>query len=352
MMLACGVSQVNVDATATQAAANNFATQTAQVPTATKTFTPTTTPTTTPTPTQIPTSTPTKTPTITPTPAPGVADLAPTIYDLPPGFEPMPPDLLIEMQKQFPEGVTAFAFSNDENEQMIMGFIIPVPTRTEQTAYDSIISQFNQIFLTSVGADTGLKQISGINDLGDARSGTSAVGKYGPNSVRWDVISFRRGEAFVILMVAYPDGDQPSIPAVDLARIIDERNIEYFDTKATINAPTNTDPISGKWTGMAVGLDSGIETQIDLNIQAGCTPGEICGTFSAVDENCSGDLELGEIRGNTFVFAEQNISGASTCVSGADESMRLLSNKKLFWKYEYTSSPGVTDTSTGVLEKH
>jgi len=75
---ACGPSQAELDATATQAAAEQFATQTADAPTTTPTFTststqtPTFTPTLTPTPTPTftPTSTPTQTPTATTTPTP------------------------------------------------------------------------------------------------------------------------------------------------------------------------------------------------------------------------------------------------------------------------------------------
>jgi hypothetical protein len=77
---ACGPSQAELDASATQIAAQVFATQTAAGPTwtntptvtptatATPTDTPTATPTDRPTPTDTPTATPTDTPTLTPTP--------------------------------------------------------------------------------------------------------------------------------------------------------------------------------------------------------------------------------------------------------------------------------------------
>ena len=69
---ACGPSQAELDATATQGAADNFATQTAQAPTATATFTPSPTATATFTPSPTATATPTSTPipTLTPTPPP------------------------------------------------------------------------------------------------------------------------------------------------------------------------------------------------------------------------------------------------------------------------------------------
>lgn len=81
----CGLSQAEVVATATQMAANIFATQTAQAPTATPTFTPS------PAPTATPTVTPTttNTPTITPTPTPRLMAAALTLDDLPAGYQAM-----------------------------------------------------------------------------------------------------------------------------------------------------------------------------------------------------------------------------------------------------------------------
>ncbi len=74
ILSACGPSQAELDAQATQSAADAFATQTAEAPTPTPTPTVTLTPTPTFTPTPVPTDTPTPTatpiPTDTPTPIP------------------------------------------------------------------------------------------------------------------------------------------------------------------------------------------------------------------------------------------------------------------------------------------
>ena len=70
---ACGPSQLEIDATATQSAANDYATQTANAPTATMTPTMTPTPTETPTPTPTITPSPTSTPVPTDTPVPILA---------------------------------------------------------------------------------------------------------------------------------------------------------------------------------------------------------------------------------------------------------------------------------------
>jgi len=70
VLSACGPSQSERDAQATQIVANIFATQTAEAPTPTPTFTVTSTPMPTPTNTPTPTDTPTATPTPTLTPTP------------------------------------------------------------------------------------------------------------------------------------------------------------------------------------------------------------------------------------------------------------------------------------------
>lgn len=67
LVVGCGPSQAQLDATSTQVAANLIGTITASAPTYTPTPTATSTPTLTPTATATPTSTPTKTPTLTPT---------------------------------------------------------------------------------------------------------------------------------------------------------------------------------------------------------------------------------------------------------------------------------------------
>ncbi len=236
MASACGPSQAALDATATQVAANIFATQTAQAPTATPTFTPSATPTATPeptstplpthTPTPIPTSTPTHTPVPTPTPTPGLSSLALTSYDVPAGFAPLSAEQLEPMARNLPQNAGIFGFSDEENGHTIIGYLYPVSGAAEQTAFDDTLSQTLSIFATAVGADTNLKNLRGLDDVGEARAGITAVGKMGAVSLRWDIMSFRRGEVGVILFVAYPDGDKPAASIGDLARIQDKRIVQ------------------------------------------------------------------------------------------------------------------------------
>lgn len=92
---ACGPSQAEIEATATQAAVSMYATQTAEAPTATTIPTSTSTPlpTDTPTPSPSPTSTPEPTATPTPTPEPTAAPPIPME-----GFSSMIDGLIYELE--------------------------------------------------------------------------------------------------------------------------------------------------------------------------------------------------------------------------------------------------------------
>ncbi len=81
-LMACGPSQAERNAMATEIAARIFATLTAQAPTSTPTYTPV--PTSTPTPTMPPTSTPSATPVLPPTPTPTLTPTRRPTPTLPP----------------------------------------------------------------------------------------------------------------------------------------------------------------------------------------------------------------------------------------------------------------------------
>ena len=119
LLSACGPTQAEKDATSTQGAVNNFATQTALTPTATVTYTPSPTATLTPTPTLTPiptlTNTPTPTQTPTPTPTPGLYSLGLTQDDLPFGFNQTPGNYIHNLEKIFPKGASGFGFNGGNN---------------------------------------------------------------------------------------------------------------------------------------------------------------------------------------------------------------------------------------------
>lgn len=226
LLSACGPSQAELDATATQVAADIFATQTAQAPTATATFTPS--PTFTATPTDTPTPTPTDTPLPTSTPTPGLSSLILTLDDLPAGFVSMPEAQVLAMEQAYPDGSSAFGFTDEKNAQIVMGVLFLAPSRAEQETYDALLPNFVGLMETSLGAQADADELPGLADVGETRAGSSSVGQMAAVSMRWDVGIFRRGKVLALLIVAYPDGDQPVLPFGEVARLMDERITKYL----------------------------------------------------------------------------------------------------------------------------
>jgi len=118
-----------------------------------------------------------------------------------------------------------------------------------------------------------------------------------------------------------------------------------------VSAPTTTDSIAGKWTGTIFGETSDFSTRIDLSIRPSCEAGRLCGTVSAPQLPCSGELFLQEMTGDGFVFIERNMTGASSCVSGGYEYLQLQPDGTLAFKYLFTTPSGEKLASNGVLKR-
>jgi hypothetical protein len=114
-------------------------------------------------------------------------------------------------------------------------------------------------------------------------------------------------------------------------------------------AALNTDAIAGTWNGTITNSAGTFSTPVSLSIQAGCQPGKICGSFSAPQLPCKGDLFLQTIKGETFLFQEQNASGAASCQSGGYEQLKLMAGGTL--SYAYLAAPGSSASSAGTLKK-
>jgi len=116
-------------------------------------------------------------------------------------------------------------------------------------------------------------------------------------------------------------------------------------------APVNNDTgiIAGTWNGTITNTARTFSTPVKLSIQPGCAPWNVCGTFSAPQISCSGDLYLQAISAQTYFFLEQNASGSSSCQSGGYEQLQLQADGTL--SYMYLTSPGSVATSTGILKK-
>jgi len=116
----------------------------------------------------------------------------------------------------------------------------------------------------------------------------------------------------------------------------------------TLAYTTMTDPIAGTWNGTISNLAGTFSTPVKLTIQAGCRAGQVCGTFSAPQIPCTGDLYLQAINEKTFLFQEQNVSGAAACLSGEFEQLQLMADGTI--SYGYLTTPGSAASSTGILK--
>lgn len=379
ILSACGTSQAELEATASVEAANVFTTQTALVPTDTPTFTPTPTDTPTPTLTYTPTPTPTRTPTPTATPnltatayeatieavlvtqhveqtaTAAVAEKRAkiitggllTLDDLPTGFTFLD-EKNLPSTEGLPAGSRSFGLSNSlEIQQMfiVSGYLSPYDTPTEQDTFD----KREPILVEAIGKALGganPRKITTIANLGDTRAGIVSNG----NPFRSEVIIFRRGSVGVTIFAMYTNTVKPVMSLVDMARLIDERLSISMSVSNGPKFPVNTNTIYGKWTGKIVGPDLTFSTRLDLTIKASCEVGKVCGTYSARELSCAGNLLLVEIKGNSFIFEEQYTGNSPACTSGGHEHIRLLSNGTLFWRFEAVSTTGAIVSSKGIFK--
>ncbi len=115
-------------------------------------------------------------------------------------------------------------------------------------------------------------------------------------------------------------------------------------TSAPIAATTNS--ISGTWSGKISNPTRTFSTPINLSIQSGCKPGNVCGTFAVPQIPCAGDLYLQEINDGVFLFLEQDASGSDDCKSGGYEELQLQAYGTL--SYHYLTAP----ESSGDIHGH
>jgi osmoprotectant transport system substrate-binding protein len=232
----CGPSEEELSATATQEAAYVFATETAAAPTATATATQTPTPSPTPTetPTQTPTPMPTQTPTPSPSPTPDMTTFLPTAADLAPALEPVPPEMIEffagEGATEFFDGVAMF-MSQDPVE-VVMAMMMQLDTEFERETFDIEVDP--EVMATSTLAGIGISsiedenvvgygEIPDVEDVGQISAGVTFAVNMEGDLLRWDLLTFRRGEVGVYLTVLYPDGALPMTAVTALAETIDAR---------------------------------------------------------------------------------------------------------------------------------
>jgi len=230
LLVACGPSQAEMEAHATQVAAAIFATQTAEAPTPTPTLMPTNTPKPTPTPT------PTPIPTPTPTPMPDLSDMALTLDDMPPGFEELNPEAVGISEKTLYGELpveNVFIFADYYNFEMVVGLLIPIPSELERVKFDRDLS--NQDLLLDMAAEwlgtmdiLDQEVLPGLDDVGDTSAGVGITVDNDGTAMRCDMVFFRRDMVAAAIFTLFLYGDTPPLPIEEAARSLDARIVEVL----------------------------------------------------------------------------------------------------------------------------
>ena len=95
--------------------------------------------------------------------------MALTLDDLPTGFEPFPEEAVSAMEADFPDGSSSYGFEDRLHSQVVMGILIPYKTRVEQSTFNSMLPEFVQLMAKAIDADTNLKPLTGLDEIGQTR---------------------------------------------------------------------------------------------------------------------------------------------------------------------------------------
>jgi hypothetical protein len=169
------------------------------------------------------------------------------------------------------------------------------------------------------------------------------------NAANWQVYFYdtKTGTDIISSTTVARKGDKVTITLPDFTDDIAFKMTAQAGPISTPESTTTTDTIAGKWSGTITNTSGTFSTPVNLEIQPGCSPGQVCGTFSAPHLSCSGALFLQEIAGESFVLIEQNVTGAASCASGGYEYLQSLADGTLAYKFSFTPDSGYS--SNGIL---
>ncbi|NIS81557.1 MAG: hypothetical protein GTO14_15445 [Anaerolineales bacterium] len=226
LLVGCGPSQEELDATSTKIAADVFATQTAEAPP--------------PTDTPLPTDTPTPLPTDTPTAAPvepsevalDFSSMELVESDLPPGFDELPVEELgLTAESMSTEDFTIqalFAFWQLDPFEMVMGFLQQL-SMIDQFGFDIAVQNSEELldaFLEGLGAETvqERKELPPLEGVGDSSAGFTVVTDVeGIGIMRIDFMILRRENVGAYVFIMYLEENAPSIEIGEIAAVLDQR---------------------------------------------------------------------------------------------------------------------------------
>lgn len=174
-----------------------------------------------------------------------------TLTDLPPGFTALPPELataiasrLDSLRQQLgqenlkPENF--FAFVNQQNFQVVLGFTSQIPDRLAQDNFDTslkklqqqdaqqrVMSQLQEKLKTFGGIKvTEFNTLPEFNNVANASTGMALGLDVQGQPLRLDFTAFRRNTVGAFTAVMYPKSKQPAIALGDLAQKLDGKIVQ------------------------------------------------------------------------------------------------------------------------------
>jgi hypothetical protein len=194
---------------------------------------------------------------------PSSAQATLTLQDLPPGFTELPPQITAEIASRFdsirqelgqgnlkPENF--FAFVNQQNFQIVLGFTGNIPNQPEQVNFDTSVEQLRQpevqqrmmsLLQEKLKNFGGIKvtQYQGLpelNNLANVSTGVTLGLEMQGQPLRLDFAAFRRNSVGAFTAVMYPNnGKQPAVELGDVARKLDGQIVK-------LSADTNHSPLA------------------------------------------------------------------------------------------------------------
>jgi formylglycine-generating enzyme required for sulfatase activity len=155
--------------------------------------------------------------------------------DIPSGFAEIPKQTIASLGLSPGTETGLFTVANSfgymgemgVHNEWFIGFTVFLPLAHEQASFDSILPILSSALaerLASVGSVvTESAALADIDDIGNARVGTTIVYGAPGQTERVEVVSFRRGIVGAVVAVTYIEGEIPSVPTLDLARQLDSR---------------------------------------------------------------------------------------------------------------------------------
>lgn len=159
------------------------------------------------------------------------------LSDLPAGFAPLEGKQLSTMEGLLEgaesalsrtttatlQNVTGYIVSDPQNIQLIISGLIAPLSPDDQTEVDRELSDTEAIEKSLGASSGGMARLKGSDGFGDISMGVTMTTGSGAYKMRMDYIVIRRQTVLEEVAVMYLDGKQPSISALEVTRILDDR---------------------------------------------------------------------------------------------------------------------------------